>query len=66
MNSPGGKFLGGYGHFVRQFIVGYLLFCSAVLLALLVVDAVFPAARVYERLAGMLRSALPPPPAPAP
>ena len=66
MHSPGGKFLGGFPQFVRRFIHGYLLLCCAALLALLIIDVLFPAARVYARLAGLLRAAFPPPAAPAP
>jgi hypothetical protein len=51
--------LGGYWRFVRRFITGYLLLCSAALLALLIADVLFPGARVYERLTGVIRSALP-------
>ena len=65
MHSPGGKFLGGYLQFIRRFIHGYLLLCCVALLALLIVDVLFPATRVYERIAGVLRAAFPPA-APAP
>jgi hypothetical protein len=50
MPSPGDKFLGGYWRFVSRFICGYLLCCSVALLALLLIDAVFPQARIYGRL----------------
>jgi hypothetical protein len=66
MSSHGGKFLGGYRQFVRRFIHGYLLLCCAALLALLIIDVLFPATRVYERLAGVLRAAFPPSAGPAP
>ncbi|HWA09508.1 MAG TPA: hypothetical protein VG838_08675 [Opitutaceae bacterium] len=54
MPSPGVKFLGGYCRFISRFISGYLLFCSALLLALLVIDAAFPQARVYGRIKDVL------------
>lgn len=55
MRSPGGKFLGGYRHFVGRFITGYLLLACATLVALLVVDLVWPGARVYGRVGDFLR-----------
>ena len=55
MSSPGNKFLGGYGLFVRRFVVGYLFLCAAALLALLVTDIVFPNARVYGRIRGFIQ-----------
>jgi hypothetical protein len=61
MSSPGDRFLGGYGMFVRRFVVGYLLLCSAGLLALLVADLVFPQERVYGRIRDFIRAHLPPP-----
>ena len=60
MSSPGNRLLGGYGSFVRRFVVGYLLLCSAGLLALLVADAVFPKARVYGHIRDLIRAHLPP------
>ena len=58
MPSPGVKFLGGYWRFISRFISGYLLFCSALLLALIVIDAVFPQARVYGRIKDALFEAI--------
>jgi hypothetical protein len=60
MPSPGNRFLGGYGPFVRRFVVGYLLLCAAFLLALLVADAVFPTKRVYGQVKDFIRANLPP------
>jgi hypothetical protein len=60
MPSPGNRFLGGYGPFVRRFVVGYLLLCSAALLALLVADAIFPKKRVYGHVKDLVRACLPP------
>ena len=60
MSSPGNSFLGGYGLFVRRFVVGYLLLCSAALLALLVADAIFPKKRVYGHVKDLVRACLPP------
>jgi hypothetical protein len=54
MSSPGNRFLGGYGTFLRRFVGGYLLLCSVVLLTLLVADTVFPKARIYGRIADFL------------
>jgi len=65
MLSRGSSFLGAYGHFIRRFIVGYLLFSSAILLGLLVLDALFPKTRIYSHLKDLIRSTVPPtPPAP--
>jgi len=55
MHSPGGKFLGGYRHFVGRFITGYLLLACAALMALLLIDAIVPDARVYGRVRDLLR-----------
>ena len=55
MPSPGGKFLGGYRHFVGRFIAGYLLLGCAALVALLLPDAIFPGARIYGRVWDLLR-----------
>jgi hypothetical protein len=60
MSSPGNRFLGGYGPFVRRFVAGYLLLCAAGLLALLVTDIVFPNARVYGRILDFVRAHQPP------
>ena len=49
----------------RGVLLRVLLLCCAALLALLIVDALFPTARVYERIAGVLHTAFPPPAAPA-
>jgi len=65
MSSPGNRFLGGYGPFVRRFVVGYLLLCSAALLSLLVIDAIFPKTRIYERAKDFIRAQLPLPKSPA-
>lgn len=59
MPSPGGKFLGGYRHFVGRFITGYLLLACAVLVALLLIDAIVPDARVYGRVRDLLRLLVP-------
>jgi hypothetical protein len=56
MSSPGNRFLGGYGTFLRRYVVGYLLLCSVFLLTLLVTDVVFPKARVYGRIRDFLRA----------
>ena len=56
MSSPGNRFLGGYGTFLRRFVGGYLLLCSVALLTLLIADAVFPRARIYGRIADFLRA----------
>ena len=61
MSSPGNSFLGGYGTFVRRFIVGYLFLCSAALLALFVADLAFPKEHVYGRIRDFMRAHLPPP-----
>lgn len=58
MSSRGNSFLRGYWLCVRRFIGGYLLICCAVLAGLLVVDAVFPQARVYGRIKQFLQAAL--------
>lgn len=55
MRSRGDKLLGGYWYFVGQFIAGYLLLGCAVLLLLLLVDAVCPGANVYGRVRDLLR-----------
>lgn len=60
MSSHGNRFLGGYLPFIRRFVVGYLLVCSAALLALLVVDAVFPKTRVYGHVKDFIRAHMPP------
>jgi len=60
MSSPGNSFLGGYGLFVRRFVVGYLLLCSAGLLALLIADAVFPKKRFYGRIRDFIGAQLAP------
>jgi hypothetical protein len=60
MSSPGDRFLGGYGPFVRRFVVGYLLLCAAALLALLVTDIALPKARVYGRILDFIRAHQPP------
>ena len=58
MPSPGAKFLGGYCRFISRFISGYLLLCSALLLALILIDTVFPQARVYGRIKDALFEAI--------
>ena len=58
MSFRGNEVLAHYRTFVRRFVGGYLLVCCLALAALMVVDAVFPQARVYERIRGFLRAAL--------
>jgi hypothetical protein len=50
MSFPGGKPGTGYVRFILRFVRWYLVLCWAALLALLVVNALFPSLRVYGRI----------------
>lgn len=60
MRSHGNRFLDDYRAFLRRFVLGYLLLCAAVFLALIVADLAFPQARIYARLKDLIRAHLPP------